>query len=364
MVIKEKEKILEAINKAINEKSLIFLRHHNDGDGYSAGLIGEIVLRKLTNLNRKQVAFFSYNYSFMLKDLEEIQKLRKIKGNKKVLFIIMDISMSKETLLSLKALKKKANVEILVIDHHLIEDKNLFNEVVDYSYINLNKNSGYLSYELFFSFLKKYNINLDNNELAFIGFLRYLSVVSDFYFHLKEYLESKLPKSIIKKNNDLFLLFEKIISESRNLNKNLEEFMFIFKNYSIFKEDIKFLREKLNNKVKRAKEVLKKEGDFLLLDLEEIENFKEFPNPKIYLNLLGENGKILIAYTERLIILRSYNDKIDFRPLLIEMKKKGIIGGAHKSRASFEIPKKKLSSILKEIKNYLKNELEKILENM
>ena len=63
MVVKEKEKILEAINKTINEKGLIFLRHHNDGDGYSAGLIAETILRKLTNLNRKQISFFSYNYT-------------------------------------------------------------------------------------------------------------------------------------------------------------------------------------------------------------------------------------------------------------------------------------------------------------
>jgi single-stranded DNA-specific DHH superfamily exonuclease len=360
MVVKEKEKILEAINKTINEKGLIFLRHHNDGDGYSAGLIAETILRKLTNLNRKQISFFSYNYTFMLKDLEEIQKLKKIKGDRKVLFIIMDISMSKETLLSLKVLKKKANAEILVIDHHLIDDKELFEEIVDYAYTNLNKNTGYLSYELFFSFLRKYNVKLDSDELAFVGFLRYLSVVSDYYYHLKEYLDSKLPKNIVKKNEDLFLLFEKIIGESKGLNKSLEEFMFIFKNYELFKEDIKFLKEKLNNKVKKAKSVLKREDNFLILDLEEIENFKEFPNPKIYLNLIWEENKILIAYTERLIILRSYSNKIDFRPLLIKMKKKGIIGGAHKSRASFEIPKKKLNVILEEIKNYLKNELKKI----
>ena len=135
--------------------------------------------------------------------------------------------------------------------------------------------------------------------------------------------------------------------------------MFIFKNYEIFKEDIDFLKDKLKIKVEKAKKTLKKEDMFLLLDLEEIENFKEFPNPKIYLNLLKEQGKILIAYTDRLIILRSYNDKIDFRPLLIEMKKKGIIGGAHKSRASFEIPKKKFNIFLEEIKKYLKEKISK-----
>ena len=108
------------ILEALEEGRGIYLRHHNDIDGYiSAMLLEKAILsacEKLGNntsaISRINLKTPFYSYSDLLKDLSLMERDRK-----KPLLIILDCGSSGDDMLSLeKAIK--LGIQLIVIDHH------------------------------------------------------------------------------------------------------------------------------------------------------------------------------------------------------------------------------------------------------
>ncbi|MGM5482946.1 MAG: DHH family phosphoesterase [Nanobdellota archaeon] len=117
------------IKNAINDKRPIWIRHHNDCDGYCAALsLERVILKKLHDFHIKQsdVFFFYkrfptrtpfYDYSDATRDISLALSDKERFNRKSPLLLIVDNGSTNEDILALKKLKVY-DIETVVVDHH------------------------------------------------------------------------------------------------------------------------------------------------------------------------------------------------------------------------------------------------------
>jgi len=117
------------INKAMEEKRPVWIRHHADADGYCGAVALErVILKKLYDIHRRESDIFHYyrrlpsrtpfyDYSDSVKDITNMQSEINRFGQKTPLIIVVDNGSSREDTLALKKLKVY-NTQIIVVDHH------------------------------------------------------------------------------------------------------------------------------------------------------------------------------------------------------------------------------------------------------
>lgn len=121
--IKARDIILEAVSK----KRLIIIKHHDDVDGYSSGIVLEKAIsslihdeRKYYYLNRSLSRAPYYDYIDALRDLSN-----HLGGYKHVapLIILCDLGSNDQSIKSIKRLKDYG-FDFIIIDHHKFDQKN------------------------------------------------------------------------------------------------------------------------------------------------------------------------------------------------------------------------------------------------
>lgn len=119
----------EIIRSAVNDKRPIWIRHHNDCDGYCAAIaLEKAILKKLHDFHVKEsdVFFFYkrfptktpfYDYSDATRDISLSLAEAERFNRKQPLLIIVDNGSSKEDLFALKKLQVYG-IDVVVVDHH------------------------------------------------------------------------------------------------------------------------------------------------------------------------------------------------------------------------------------------------------
>lgn len=142
-IIKTAEKIIEAIN----ERRPVWIRHHNDCDGYCSAIVLEKAIQKkmYETLIKESDFFFFYKrfpsrtpyycYSDATKDISILLSEADRFSRKTPLIIVVDNGSSAEDLMALKKLNIYG-VKPIVIDHHPICKEND-------QYVSMHLNTGY-----------------------------------------------------------------------------------------------------------------------------------------------------------------------------------------------------------------------------
>jgi archaea-specific RecJ-like exonuclease len=125
-------KFIEAITlieKSINSKRPVLIRHHADVDGYCGGLaMQRAILSKMYKVHRRESDLFYYfrrlpskspyyDYTDVTKDISNFLNEKERFERKTPLVIVIDNGSTAQDLLSLKKLKLYG-AKIIVIDHH------------------------------------------------------------------------------------------------------------------------------------------------------------------------------------------------------------------------------------------------------
>ncbi|PLW79837.1 hypothetical protein C0585_05845 [Candidatus Woesearchaeota archaeon] len=122
------EKALKLIDEAAKSKQVIFVRHHNDCDGYSAALaLDRLIYKKISenHFKERDTHYFYrrtpsqtpyYSFEDSTRDIAFIYD-SIVTRNKNPLMIILDNGSSKQDLEGIKRLKA-FGFKIIVIDHH------------------------------------------------------------------------------------------------------------------------------------------------------------------------------------------------------------------------------------------------------
>lgn len=129
------QEAVDMIIKAAESKRPIWIRHHDDCDGYSGGVVLEkAILKRLhkRHMRESDVFYFYkrsatrtpyYDYIDANKDLAFILADEDRFSRKRPLVIIIDNGSSKQDLLALKKLKLY-DIQTIVIDHHPADEEN------------------------------------------------------------------------------------------------------------------------------------------------------------------------------------------------------------------------------------------------
>ncbi len=125
----EIEKCIEHIQKAINAKQPIFIRHHADADGYTAGIAIERALLPLISLKHRRERdvhyFFQrfpsltpyYSYEDATRDVQNFLRNSEQFEMKSPLILLLDIGAGSESAPALN-LVKAYGASVVMIDHH------------------------------------------------------------------------------------------------------------------------------------------------------------------------------------------------------------------------------------------------------
>jgi archaea-specific RecJ-like exonuclease len=281
---KIKNKLLTASHKikdAINDKRPIWIRHHNDCDGYCSGVILEKAILKLLHdfhVRESDVFYYFkrlplktpyYDYSDVTKDISMFLADNDRFNRKKPLILIVDTGSGEESNLSLQKLSVY-EIETIVIDHHPIFEENdkyiglhinsttledggitagmLSSEVSNLLYqddlcnvfaalsgigdkSNNYEQDEYIKNAEKLGFTKEYLLdvkNMINFESDFLGFFESRNYVSDILFNDLEKQKKivEITKNEIDKiNQKLLFSIEKFIETQKCVVNNIE---FIF----------------------------------------------------------------------------------------------------------------------------------------
>ena len=143
------------IKKAISEKRHIIIRHHDDVDGYTAGLILEKAIEPLIKdtkthyyLTRSPCRTPYYDYIDALRDLSNYLSSY---NNKPSLIILTDLGSNEQSIKAIKRLHDY-NIDFIILDHHRYNNAN---KEIAKSFLNphaygldSNLNAGALAVEL------------------------------------------------------------------------------------------------------------------------------------------------------------------------------------------------------------------------
>ncbi len=121
--------LLELVQKAIENKQPILIRHHADGDGYTAGIALEramIPLIASQHRRERDVSYYYqrlpsltpyYSYEDATKDVQTFLRHAEQFGTKAPLIFLLDFGSGAESLAAIQKVKIY-NAHVVVIDHH------------------------------------------------------------------------------------------------------------------------------------------------------------------------------------------------------------------------------------------------------
>lgn len=127
------DKAIDLMTSMVRENRPVLIRHHNDCDGYIAGLAIEKALRKIVSEVHKKESDIPrflkrvpsrtpfYEYSDATRDINMFLQETQRFDRKHPLIIVLDNGSSTEDIMALKKLKM-FEVPIIVIDHHPIDE--------------------------------------------------------------------------------------------------------------------------------------------------------------------------------------------------------------------------------------------------
>jgi len=116
----------EIIKKAVADKRFILIKHHDDTDGYTSGIVLEKAITPLIDDVRKQYYFSRsssrypyYDYTDSLRDLNNFLSF----NSKKPLVILCDLGSNEQSLRAIRRLME-FDVEFIIVDHHKYDEEN------------------------------------------------------------------------------------------------------------------------------------------------------------------------------------------------------------------------------------------------
>ena len=116
---------VEKIKEAIHEERPIWIRHHDDTDGYSSGYVLEKAIQPLL-LNEKAFSRISsrtpyYDYIDAMKDLNSYFFQKERMNSLPPLIILTDLGSNDQSITAIKRLKGYG-IEFIIIDHHAYDE--------------------------------------------------------------------------------------------------------------------------------------------------------------------------------------------------------------------------------------------------
>ena len=114
------------IKKAIKEDRPVIIRHHDDTDGYTAGLVIERAIRQIKEklfMTRSSSKTPYYDYTDALRDINTYLFQKKRYGLKSPLVILCDLGSNRQSIASIRRIKLY-EAEVLIIDHHHFDLEN------------------------------------------------------------------------------------------------------------------------------------------------------------------------------------------------------------------------------------------------
>lgn len=359
----------EIIKQAINESRPIVIRHHDDIDGYSSGIVLAKAIQPLIKeersylyLTRSSSRTPYYDYIDALRDLNTYLITKNRFDGKSPLIILCDLGSNSQSLKSINRLRMY-DIDFVIVDHHRYDEENknvakVFLNPLAYG-LDSNFNAGILASELALFI---------NPVLKEIKHLPGLSAIADRssgedvnrYIKLSGFNEDYLMRWSIAIDHELFHLR---FAESSGM---LHDLFFPGKNNTKIINSLYPLIEKEFDKVKIAAKKYAKIIDF--------KNFKVVRIDKPQVAMFGDYASSkLIRITHDLftgsrITLCEFNDSISFRAdnvnkfsvvdLLATLRKKFsyslLNGGGHDFAGNIRFNAASKEEIIKEIMQYLK----------
>ncbi len=352
------KKAIELIEKAINDKRPILIRHHADCDGYCGAIALEraILSRLYTRHRRESDIYFYYkrlpsrapyyDYSDATRDITSFLNDIFRHSHKAPLIILVDNGSTESDILALKKIKLY-KAKLITIDHHppAEEADSLIDIHINPYLVGADSNicAGMLGAELGSALY----FGSESFELlaALAGIAdKSASKEIDSYLALAE--KKGITKEFLKKLAEVVNFEAKIVgaSESRFLMDDL-----LFGNSERQKRLIEIDSEEINKRISAAKEAIKelykakelKSGMVALLNTDLASKQYEYPGTGKLTSLLLETAlensekKVFaaIGYGKGLLCLRINTDKVSFGEIAKKAKEKlsyGLIsGGGH-----------------------------------
>jgi len=363
---KLRQKIKDAakiINKTIEERAMIIIRHHADCDGYCGALaIEEVILPIIKNENRKHWQKYKrlpmkapfYAYADAIKDISHFKE--SLDYDKKPLLILVDNGCGEEDIVALKKLKIY-NINIIILDHHIFskETEKIVNLHINPRIVGGEGDvtSGMIGYEV------ANEIGQANSIYAALSGVSDKSKeeVLNHYLKLakqnKDFLE-KLARCVDFEAYNLKFMESDIIYDLFNDKQN--------KTMNIILPEIE---KKIENQKKVIKKFLKedkiKKGKLFMLDLKKTTSFGEYPTPGKIVGIahrMNKGPRVTLGIAEDLVTFRIDKIKFSVTKILEELKKKlpygNINGGGHDYAGTIKFIPGTREQVSKEIVKFLK----------
>lgn len=376
------KQIAQRIKQAVDDKQPILIRHHNDCDGYSSGVVLEHALRPLLyhrHDRERNVQYFInripskspyYDFQDALRDVSKFTRNHYQNGQKLPLIILTDLGSSEQSYDSIK-LAKTYGANVIIIDHHPMSGKNkdlvdiflnpheigstydfcagmLCAEVAEQLYQNSN-------YHVFVAAVSGIADKVASKELDLYKKILPKDYTDDYMLHIAEvitYAAYYLPneaQNIVddlfgvnqKKQKQLIKLFGKRLKESKKYALNTAKQYYNIEDKGVFK--------------------------FLTLDIESTLGNLEFPSSSKKLSLIHEmvnskeNKPVLSAGISSFRITFRCNNKLSFDVNeFIELVNKKlpyaqVTGGGHRVAGTIMFVPLAQKEILKILNEYIKN---------
>lgn len=372
---------VDMIGKAIDTKRPIWIRHHDDCDGYSGGVVLEkAILKRLhkRHMRESDVFYFYkrnatrtpyYDYIDANKDLAFILSDEERFSRKRPLVIIIDNGSSKQDLLALKKLKLY-DIQTIVIDHHPADKEN--DEFLDVHINPMHHTSEYrfsagmICAEIagmiddvedreLFAALSGIADKIDGNEIE-----SYISLAEKKGF-TREYL------------GDLASVFDFEVNNIGHLEARQYVQDLMFGNHERQKEIVKLVKPILDEVSKDVLTVVEKYADsvdyekfFLgIIDIDKTFYRRDISNGKVantalkYLEQKLEKPGVMLGCGDEFITFRiSKVVDVDMNKIRIHLMDKFpsalVRGGGHAKAGTINFSKISKNIIFDEIKEYLK----------
>ncbi|MBU1201512.1 MAG: hypothetical protein KJ583_00835 [Nanoarchaeota archaeon] len=361
------KKAADIIKKAIDERSLIILRHHADCDGYCGALaIEEVILPIIQKENMKAWQKYKrlpmkapyYDYSDALKDLSNFQL--SIASNRKPLLIIVDNGCGEEDLLALKRIKQY-NVDVLIIDHHVYSEEVEKRVDVFLNPRTITNNgdvtAGMLGYEVAKRIGDPNNIYPALSGVADKSSQEIVDHYARLSGHKKEFLE------------ELALCVD---FEAYNLS-----FMESDMIYDLFNEKqermMKLLLPSIKEKTEEYKVITKKfvvrDKNVFWLDINKVSSYGEYPTPGKIVGIahrLEQGKRITLGLADDFITFRVDGMNFSVKEVIESLRKKiphgKINGGGHDYAGTIKFIPAVKEEVKKVMKEYIKRKNENKLK--
>ncbi|MFW6450052.1 MAG: DHH family phosphoesterase [Nanoarchaeota archaeon] len=371
----------DEIGRAVHDKRPVWIRHHNDCDGYCGALaLEKAILTLLSDFHIKESDVFFYykrfptktpfyDYSDATRDLSLCLAEGERFNRKRPLLIIVDNGSSKEDIFALKKLEV-FGIEVVVIDHHppVPEVKPLLKAHVNPHLYGFGSGitASMLCAELAFC------IDETTQDIEILGVLGAIADKSE-EKELNSYMELAFKKGYSREY--LQVLAEVIDFEAGQL-ANLEGRQFVQEllfNYDKQKEIVDIVKGELEQEKTKILKVIQEYvvyedfWDYLLgvIDAENYFSLRKLFYTKItnlakeFLEKKTNKPVVMVGYCDDIATIRiSKNLGFDVNKLINELREKFpyamVQGGGHAKAGSIHFAKHAKENIIEEIKKYLR----------